>query len=236
MATEAETLNLNEEEEFTTESTGTKKKGTKKKVATKKKKAVKAKSTDAEAVAPKEEETLPGLPPQVEGKKIRCTDPMDKRSYANVDMSAIKATTKTIYVHDIHDANPQHLEEEYGLLLTDSRFVYAKTTKEDYEKVVKEKKVNHHITVVDCSVFPTLSYGFTSAKLANGEFPNLAEIEAMDVKFRQNPTGYHNPSIIARLVDKQVVEDIEPANEIDDEDEFDFVDFDESDDEDQKLS
>ena len=184
----------------------------------KKKKDKKKKSKKEKEEKPEE----PGLPPKVEERKIRCKERLTN-SVDKVTLKDIKATNKTVYVHDIHDANPQVLETMYWVVLRDHRFVCAMVSKEDWEYIVNNGSgIRHHLRVVDCGVFPTLSYSFNLMELENGEFPTLAEIEEKDEEFRNNPTNFHNPSLIVKLVKtkSESSDDKKEVTILDDDEEF----------------
>lgn len=175
-------------------------------------------------------DTSDKLPKKVADRKVVATRVGDVRS-TNVSVSDITATSQSVYVDDIHHANPTPLQTIYWLILKNNPHVVVRVEKSVYENVVSTvKNINHLYTVVDCSVVPTLSYGSWKLNEIN-EFPTSAQIKEQDSRFKKNPTMVHNPPVKIELYEEEADDELKDTQEDDtfdfneeDDDEFDFAD------------
>lgn len=169
-------------------------------------------------------DTTDKLPEHAKSRKIVCRE-TGEVEVLKVDLSDITATTKSIYVDNIHSANPHILQTIYWIIMKDSRHVVARVTQEEYEYVVGQlKKVNHLVSVVDCAVTPTLTYGSWKLQDLKKELPSPDQIEEEDARFKSNPTGFHNPPILVALKE---AEELSAAG-VEEDEEWDFDDEDEA--------
>lgn len=193
---------------------------------------VKPKAKESEEVPPQKkkieglpkkkqiEDTTKNLPDKLAEQRVVCKE-VGHTSVSKVALSDIVATSKSIYVDDIHHANPNVLQTVYWALMPNTRHVCARMTEEEYERVYKltANKINHHVAVVDCAVSPTLSYGSWERKSLKKDFPSPDQIDLYDKKFKENPTMFHNPPVRLDIID-------DTNEETDDEFDFDFSDED----------
>lgn len=171
-------------------------------------------------------DTTANLPDHAKARKIVCKE-TGEVEVLKVNLSDITATTKSIYVDNIHSANPQILQTIYWIIMKDSRHVVARVTKEEYEYVLEQtKKLNHLVSVVDCAVTPTLTYGSWKAHEIKKELPSPDQIEEEDARFKNNPTGFHNPPILVSLAE---AEELTAAATEEEDEEWDFDDNEEID-------
>lgn len=164
-------------------------------------------------------------PPEVEARKIRCKE-VNNPNVAHIELKDIKGTSQSIYVDDIHHANPTVLETIYWVNLKDNRWVIARVPKEDYDYIVQKtgKRIAHHVTVVDCSVLPTLSYGSWQFHELTDAFPSAKQIEEQDRLFRENPTNFHNAPVKIELIREKAASKEDDNQE---DEELDLLDEDE---------
>lgn len=149
-------------------------------------------------------DTTADLPENARNRKIVCKE-VSETEVIKVDIADITATSKTMYVDNIHSANPVIMQTIYWITMPDTRHVVARVTKEEYEYVVGQlKKASHLVSVVDCAVTPTLTYGSWKISELKGELPSPDQIEMEDKKFRENPTSLHNPPIAIELAEEEV--------------------------------
>lgn len=161
------------------------------------------------------------LPKEVLDRKIVARSVIPSKDYG-VNVAEIVGTSKCMYVNDIHDMAPVILATIYWLRLKDNPHVIVRCTEDDYQWAIDNLRItnaNHLISVVDCSINPTISYGWQLDKLKGLPLPSLDMIKAYeDSHFKNNPTYFHNQKIVAVLKDK-------PKQTGDpDEDEFEFAD------------
>lgn len=183
-------------------------------------------------------DTSKNLPEPVQSRKVLCKQVGLTRP-TPITLDDVTATTKSIYVDDIHHANPTHLQTIHWVILKDHPVVIARVEQSEYESILKERpKLNHLVSVVDCSVVPTLTYGSWKASQLSSGFPTAKQIAERDEEFKTNPTVLHNPPVKLELLD-QIAADEEDVSEeeeelllFDDEEEDDDVEDDEDDGED----
>lgn len=172
-------------------------------------------------------DTTHKLPEQIQKKMIVCKE-VGQYKTSQVELDEIKATSKQIYVDNIHHANPTILQTIYWIIAPESRHVVARVTKEQYEYILQNKKnINHHISVVDCAVIPTLTYGSWKASEINGELPSAEQIKEKEEELKKNTAVIHNPPVKIELYKEE-----EDDTTNDDElffGEEDFIDFNEED-------
>jgi hypothetical protein len=148
-------------------------------------------------------DTSEKLPSVIKERKIVCKE-MGAVSVSKVEIDEIVATSKYLYVDDIHSANPKVLQTVYWVIMPDSRLVVARISEDEYNYLRnKGKKVTHHVAVVDCSVVPTLTYGAWIVEQLKKDFPSPAQIAAADEEFKKNPTNFHNPPVRLEIVEAQ---------------------------------
>lgn len=168
-------------------------------------------------------DTTADLPENARNRKIVCKE-VSEVEVLKVDIADITATSKTMYVDNIHSANPVIMQTIYWITMPDTRHVVARVTKEEYEYVVGQlKKASHLVSVVDCAVTPTLTYGSWKISELKGELPSPDQIEMEDKKFKDNPTSLHNPPVAIELMAEEEVasaaEEEDEWGDWDDEDE-----------------
>lgn len=147
-----------------------------------------------------------------------------------VDLKEITGTSISMYVNDIHCAVPTILETHYWANTNGQRWPLMLISKEDYEWILANAKHltddNHIIAVVDCAVYPTLSYGWKKKELKGLPFPGLDLILERDAEFKVNPTNVHNQTVKMVIREKRAEEAPPPVVEEDD----DFIMEDDADD------
>lgn len=171
-------------------------------------------------------DTSDKLPDVIKQRKIICKD-VGGVVPTKVALEDITATSKCIYVNDIHSANPEILQTIYWIIMPNTVHVLARVTKEEYEYVVQKtgKQGKHLVSVVDCSVIPTLTYGSWKLKDIKGELPTTSQIEEEDENFRKNPTNFHNVPVKIEIYENELkaLDEVAAADETDDE-EFEIED------------
>lgn len=185
--------------------------------------------------APKKDDVLPkdnvkALPKDKQLVYITANQVSDVKTI-QVDVSKIKATSKTIYVADIHALNPDILATVYWIVMPNTPHVVLRITEEQYNDllVMKEaRKMKHLVTVVDNAVFPSLSYGSWSINEIN-DFPTEKQIREFDAKFKSMKLNFHNQPVVGEVVATNMdEEDFEidfsedDADDNDEDEEFDF--------------
>lgn len=135
-----------------------------------------------------------------------------------ITIAEVTHTSRCMYVNDIHSANPVVLAEHFWIGCVGQRWPIVRVEKDDYEFVLKHTKGrlpkhSHIICVVDCSINPTLSYGFYLDDLPNG-FPTLDQIKQKDAEFKKNPTTIHNQTVKLVIEDRQQAEVAQPEEEL----------------------
>lgn len=204
------------EEKVKADTTGKKKKVKGKKDAQEKKKNKKPKvknnqPNEKKPADPKkkqlpESDTSNELPPIIKEKKILARN-VDRVQPIKVGFEEVAATSQSIYVDDIHHANPTRLQTIYWIIMPNTSHIIARVSKEQYEEILQKKPtINHHVNVVDCSVVPTLTYGSWKVSQLKDGFPSMKQIEAQDEEFKNNPTRIHNQPVKIELIEKQMLE------------------------------
>lgn len=193
----------------------------KEKAVTTKSKKKKAKTVDKPkpAATPKEElkDTSSNLPDKIASRKIVAKE-VNTKENTRVELNTIQATSQQVYVDDIHHANPTALQTIYWIIMPDTRHVVLRVTKEQYEEIVKKKpNMNHLVSFVDCSVYPTLTYGSWKLDEIQGGFPDNEQLKEQEARFKRNPTMFHNRPVKIELYEEEPTDDIK-------EEEFDFED------------
>jgi hypothetical protein len=219
-----------------TEETKPKKKKKQKKKAEEKPKP-KAKETPKSNGAVKD--TTHKLPSTAASKKIVCKE-VGSPSVTRVDVHDIKGTSKQVYVDNIHSANPQTLQVIYWVICPDTRHVILRVTEDQYQETMKAlgKNATHHLSVVDCAVVPTLTYGSWQVRDIKGDFPSPQQIAEQDKAFKSNPTMFHNPPVTVELYEaqKQLEEAEQQVATAEDPQEEDFIMMEDEDEEDMDFS
>lgn len=149
-------------------------------------------------------DTTDQLPKLAQDRKIVCKQ-VTEVGISRIDITDITSTSKQIYVDNIHSANPQILQTIYWIICPDTRHVVVRVEKDEYNYVLKTsgKTAVHHISVVDCAVMPTLTYGSWKVDEVKGELPSPQQIEEKDEAFKKNPTNFHNPPVKVELYEAQ---------------------------------
>lgn len=196
------------------------------------KKAIKAVKAAKSAPASKVQDVVSTLPEHKQGTYVRAKSVGETKTI-QVNINDITATSQSVYVTDIHAANPQVLATVYWIIMPNTSNVVLRVTKEDYENLMKRKEaqsMSHLYSVVDNSVFPSLTYGSWKLKEIKG-FPTAEQIDEYDAKFRTMEVYLHNQPVIAAIQQKQEEEDEfeidfydddDEGDAIEEEDEFDF--------------
>lgn len=170
------------------------------------------------------------LPSAIAEKKVFCTSSYSPQPL-KVAIKDVRATSKQVYVDDIHHLNPTVLETNYMLILKNNPHVVVRVTEEVHSEVVQltGAKISHLYSAVDCSVIPTLSYGSWKLTEIKDELPSVKQIAEQDVELKNNPAYVHNPPIKVELyVDKKDEEAEEETFDFfneEDEEEDDAFDF-----------
>jgi hypothetical protein len=168
----------------------------------------KAKAIEIKTHKPAEEKRVntAGLPESVLKHKLIGKSTISDGTQ-KITLAEVTGTSRSIYVNDIHSANPVVLAEHFWIGCIGQRWPVVRVEKDEYEFVLKHTqgrlpKNSHIICVVDCSIDPTLSYGFYLDELPHG-FPTLDQIKQKDAEFRKNPTTVHNQSVKLVIEEKQ---------------------------------
>ncbi len=181
-----------------------KKKNKKKKVASIKETQSKKKTICKEMV----QDTSHNLPETLAKQRIVCHH-AGRPFTSNVHLSDVKATSKSIYVDDIHHANPTVLQTIHWVHMPNTRHVVARVTEDEYERIYRmtKEEINHYVNVVDCAVNPTLTYGSWLRKDIKNDFPSAAQIQLQDEEFKENPTNFHNPPVRLNFIEDEDTEE-----------------------------
>ena len=211
----------------TTKESGKTKKAKKKKAKAKKKPS--SQKTTEQQVASRTKKQKPladttsALPDTLSQQRIVCQE-VGNTTPTNITLDEINGTSMSIYVDDIHHANPSVLQTIYWIHLKNHRYVIARVSEKQYEIICQNKpRITHLVSVVDCAVTPTLSYGSWKRHELKNDFPSAQQISAKDEAFQENGTNFHNPPVKIELLDVETDNDSDDSSD----EEWDFSDEDE---------
>ncbi|WP_422661621.1 hypothetical protein ACK8P5_26220 (plasmid) [Paenibacillus sp. EC2-1] len=146
------------------------------------------------------------LPDEIASRKIMATSSLTEKSW-RISARDIDGTSICHYVNDIHDQNPIIMTSIYWLRLKNNPYVIVRVTEEDYNWVLDTMKIpaaNHLANIVDCSINPTLSYGFRLHELNGHRLPTLDLIKRYeDEILKGNPTMLHNSKMVIKIAEKE---------------------------------
>ena len=176
-------------------------------------------------------DVIKALPKEKQAVYITATQ-VGATSTLQVDISKITATSKCIYVADIHALNPHILATVYWVIMPNTPHVVLRVTEKQYNDLLVMKgarRMKHLVTVVDNAVFPSLSYGSWSVDEIN-DFPSEAQIRQFDAKFKSMKLNFHNQPVIAEVAAASMEDEDEleidfsedDADDNNEEEEFDF--------------
>lgn len=156
-----------------------------------------------------------------EGKPIR------------VQVSDITATSQQVYVNDIHSANPEILAVNYYVIMPNTAHVVLRLSEKEYNELLamkENKRMKNLYSVVDCAVYPSLTYGSWSLSEITNGLPDVDQVADYDAKFKKLDIQFHNQPVHAELMEEEeewfIGDDEEEKDEADGEFEIDFGDED----------
>ena len=184
----------------------------------------------------KVESVVPSLPAEKQGLYINATRVSENKPI-RVKATDIAATSKQVYVNDIHSANPQILAVNLLLIIPNSAHIILKVSEQEYTKLLASKEaksMNHLYSVVDNAVYPSLTYGSWKLDEITGELPTLDQIDEYDAKFKKMDVFFHNQPVYGSVIlgedDDLEIDFSEDDEDEDDASEEDFeIDFSEED-------
>ena len=171
----------------------------------------------------KVESIVPSLPAEKQGLYINATRVSENKP-VRVKATDIAATSKQVYVNDIHSANPQILAVNLLLIIPNSAHIILKVSEQEYTDLLASKEaksMNHLYSVVDNAVYPSLTYGSWKLREIKGELPTLDQIDEYDAKFKKMDVFFHNHPVYGSVILGEDEADLEIDFSEDEEDEDD---------------